>query len=167
MAAKALGVKKLIAIDISEEKLVVAKSLGATHVLNPRNSQFMRNIANLTDGGVDFCIESAGTVETIELGFSLTRFNGGKLYFASHPPDGEVIRLSPHDLIKGKQIIGSWGGGSAPDRDIEKISTKFHIAKINYNPLITKRYPLELINEALKDLKEGRVFRPLIEMSHE
>ena len=67
--------------------------------------------------GAEYCIESAGRVSTIELGFSLINRNKGKLLFASHPPEGEKIRLSPHELISGKSIAGSWGGAIDPDRD--------------------------------------------------
>lgn len=166
MALKALGVKRIIAVDISEDKLILAKQLGATHTFNSTNEDFRQTVLGLTDGGADMCVESAGQVATIELGFSLIRKNGGKLLFASHPPEGEMIRLAPHELISGKQIAGSWGGATSPDRDIPKMHALFQIANIPLGALLTKRYTLEQINEALDDLEAGRVFRPLIVMQH-
>ena len=166
MAAKSLGVRNLIAIDISEEKLYVANKLGARHTFSASDSELPKKIFEITNGGVDICIESAGSIGTIEMGFSIIRHWGGRLYFASHPPDGEVIKLSPHDLIKGKQIIGSWGGGSSPDQDIKKIFKKFQLAKIDHSYLIAKRYSLEQINEAIDDLRQGKAFRPIIQMRH-
>ena len=53
--------------------------------------------------GVDYCFESAGLTETIEMGFDLIAKGGGKLVFASHPKDGKKIKLPPHDLISGKK----------------------------------------------------------------
>ena len=166
MALKALGVRSIIAIDISEEKLSLARQLGATHTFNSLSEGFQRMVLDLTGGGVDICVESGGLVATIELGFSLIRKNGGKLLFASHPPDGEMIRLAPHDLISGKQIAGSWGGATAPDFDIPKMHGLFENAQIPLGALLTKRYTLEQVNEALDDLEAGRVFRPLIVMQH-
>jgi S-(hydroxymethyl)glutathione dehydrogenase/alcohol dehydrogenase len=166
MALKALGVRSIIAIDISEEKLSLARRLGATHVFNSIHEGMEQRIFELAGGGVDICLESAGQVSTIELGFSLIRKNGGKLLFASHPPDGEMIRLAPHELISGKQIAGSWGGATIPDRDIPKMHKIFEDANIPLDALLTKRYSLEQINEALDDLEAGRVFRPLIVMQH-
>jgi len=96
----------------------------------------------------------------------LIRKGGGKLLFASHPPEGEMIRLAPHDLISGKNIAGSWGGATAPDRDIPRMVDIFQGAGISLDALLTKRYSLEQINDALEDFEAGRVFRPLIVMTH-
>lgn len=166
MALKALGVKMIIAIDVSDEKLELAKQLGATHKFNSASEGFRQTVLDLTKGGADICVESGGQVSTIELGFSLIRKSGGKMLFASHPPEGEMIRLVPHELISGKQIAGSWGGGSMPDRDIPRMFQIFREGNIPFNRLITKRYRLEQINEALGDLDAGTVFRPLIVMDH-
>ena len=124
-------------------------------------------VNDLTSGGSDYCIESAGRVSTIELGFSLIKREGGKLLFASHPPEGESIRLIPHELISGKQISGSWGGATQPDRDIPRMFDLFQSANLTLDTLLTKRYKLEEINKALDDLESRRVFRPLIVMEHE
>ena len=166
MALKALNLRTIIAVDISDEKLSLAKELGATHIFNSMSTNIKQDIQKLTDGGADRCIESAGKVTTIELGFSLIRKNGGKLLFASHPPDGEMIRIAPHELISGKSIEGSWGGASMPDQDIPIIHALFQKEDIPLGVLITKRYKLEDINEAFNDLETGQVFRPLIVMEH-
>ena len=166
MAAKALGIRKIIAVDVSEDKLQLAKRLGATHTLNSMSEGFRQAALELTNGGADICIESGGQVSTIELGFSLIRRGGGRMLFASHPPEGEMIHLAPHELISGKQIAGSWGGATLPDRDIPRIFDLFKSVDIPFDSLITKHYPLDRINDALDDLEAGRVFRPLIVMEH-
>lgn len=166
MALKAIGVNMVIAVDRSEEKLELARQLGIVHVFNSASVDFRQSVLDLTNGGADICVESGGQTSTIELGFSLIRKGGGKLLFASHPPEGEMIRLAPHELISGKQIAGSWGGATQPDRDIPRMVQLFEDAKIPYRSLLTKRYSLERINEAIEDLEAGRVFRPLIVMTH-
>lgn len=166
IALKAIGVKMIIAIDISEEKLELAKQLGATHVFNSASEGFCQAVLELTKHGADMCVESGGQVSTIELGFSLIRKGGGKLLFASHPSEGEMIRLAPHELISGKQIAGSWGGATSPDRDIPRMFELFQGANIPLESLLTKRYSLDQINEAVDDLEAGQVFRPLIVMEH-
>ena len=166
IALKATGVKLIIAIDISNQKLALAKKLGATHIFNSTQEGFRQAIMDITDGGAQLCIESGGLIETIEMGFSLICKNGGSLLFASHPPEGEMIRLSPHELISGKKIAGSWGGATFPERDIPIMYDLFKSANTDLSELLTKRYPLEQINEALNDLAAGKVFRPLIAMQH-
>ena len=164
MALSELKCKKIIAIDISEDRLELAKSFGATDVINSRLKDVKVEVKKLCGDGAEGCIESAGKVETIELAFSLIKKNEGKLYFASHPPEGEMIRIAPHELISGKQIFGSWGGGCHPDKDIPRLAESYLSGKMPIQKLITKRYQLDQINMALSDLKEGNVFRPIIEM---
>ncbi|MDB4138174.1 zinc-binding dehydrogenase [Methylophilaceae bacterium] len=166
MALKALNIKMIIAVDISDEKLALAKQLGATHTFNSKNHNIQQDVHKLTDGGADRCIESGGHVATIELGFSLIRKKGGKVLFASHPPDGEMIKIAPHELISGKSIDGSWGGSTIPDKDIPIMHNLFQKSDAPLGSLLGKRYKLEEINEALDDLEAGRVFRPLIVMEH-
>jgi len=167
MALKALAIETIIAVDISDEKLALALRLGASHIFNSNSDTCQQSVQELTDGGADICVEAGGLVKTIELGFSLIRKNGGKLLFASHPPSGDLIRLAPHDLISGKQITGSWGGSTQPDRDVPRMYALFQQARIPLDTLLTKRYALEQINEALDDLEAGRVLRPLIVMQHQ
>lgn len=166
LALRALNIKKIIAIDISDDKLDFAKRLGANYVFNSRHEGLYDSIMSLSNGGVDFCIESGGQVSTIELGFSLIRKGGGELIFASHPGYGEKITLDPHELISGKKIFGSWGGGSNPDYDVPRIYSLLSKSNFLLSDLITKRYKLEEINEALSDLESGKTFRPLIVMDH-
>lgn len=166
MALCAFECKEIIAIDLLDEKLALAREFGATHALNPSRDNVIQKVLQLTSGGVDACVESAGTSASIELGFALIRKGGGKLLFASHPAEGEMIRLAPHDLISGKQIAGSWGGGSMPDRDIPRMFKIFSDGDIRLDRLLTRRYRLEEINQALDDLEAGTVFRPLIVMDH-
>jgi S-(hydroxymethyl)glutathione dehydrogenase/alcohol dehydrogenase len=164
---KALGLKKLVAADVSNDKLAFAKRLGVDQVFNPLDGDFRSNISKIIEGGFDACIESGGTVHSIELGYSLIRKGGGRLLFASHPPEGEQIKLSPHDLISGKQIAGSWGGQAQPDRDVPRMAELFVKSDAPLEALLTKRYPLAQINTALEDLRLGQVFRPLIAMTHQ
>lgn len=167
MALGAYDCSKVIAIDISDDKLTMAKNFGATHVFNSMRDNVVELVLKLTNGGADVCIESAGTVGTIELGFSLIRKGGGRLLFASHPPESDKIRISPFELICGKQIAGSWGGASTPDKDIPRMYEVLQRTKVPLKRLINKTYSLEQINDALDDLEEGRVFRPLIKMDHD
>lgn len=159
-------VKNIIAIDISISKLEQVKNWGVSKIFNSNDENLLKKIFELTPGGVDFCIESAGKTSTIELGFSLIKKGGGSLLFASHPPENEKISLSPHDLISGKKISGSWGGGTNPDKDFPVFSRILMSNKDLFSSLIAKRYALDEINIALDDLSNGHVFRPLIQMEH-
>ncbi len=165
MYAKCSTPKRLIAIDINPEKRKTALQLGASHALDGSEDDILDQIHKLTDGkGVDFCLDAAGKTSTIELAFKATRRQGGQCVFASHPEAGQMISLDPFELVNGKQIKGSWGGSTAPDRDLPRF---YKISVDNDLPLetmITKRYGLDRINDALDDLESGAVMRPLLEI---
>ena len=161
-----LKIKNIIALDISAKKLDLVKSWGVNHTIDASKPNIQELVQEIFPDGAEFCIESAGRVSTIELGFSLVNRNKGKLLFASHPPEGEKIRLSPHELISGKSIAGSWGGAIDPDRDIPILYHNFISANFPLNSLLTKPYSLLDINKALEDLESGKVLRPLIKMEH-
>ena len=61
--------------------------------------------------------------------YRVFQIKNGRLFFASHPNDLEIIKIKPHDLIKGKRIFGSWGGNCNPDLDIPKIFSIFQKKK--------------------------------------
>lgn len=162
MAVLALGAKNVIAIDTIKEKLEFSRSLGVKHACTM--DKISEAVQQYAIGGVDCCIEASGRTENIERGFSQIRPKGGRLVFASHPPQGEVIRLSPHELISGKTIKGSWGGSIDPDIDIPVLVDL--LMKMPIDRLLSKTYRLDQINDALEDLSSGKVFRPLIKMEH-
>ena len=156
---------KVIVVDVSADKLALARSFGATHTIDATTSNPINEIRTLTDGlGVDYAVEASGQVKVIEQAFASIRRGGGVCVFATHPEEGNTISIDPYELICGKQIRGSWGGSSNPDRDIPMFAKLYLEGKLPLEKLITKRYRLEDINEALDDLEHRRVGRPLIEI---
>ena len=143
----------------------IAKDLGADVLINPNFSNPLEIIRKETGGlGVDYAIESAGLVSTIEDAFDSIKRNGGKLFFASHPEAGKKIKLDPFELISGKKIFGTWGGGAEPDKDIPYIAKAFKENKLKLRKLKSKKYYLDDINKAINDFRKGLILRPLIEL---
>ena len=165
MATMLFECAKVIAVDVSADKLALARSFGATHTINATEIDPVSEIRALTDGlGVNYAVEASGQVSVIEQAFDSVRRGGGICVFASHPEHGKRISIDPFELICGKQIRGSWGGSSNPDRDIPLFAKLYLEGRLPLEKLITKRYPLDAINEALDDLEHHRVGRPLIEI---
>ena len=165
MATMLFDCDKVIAVDISDEKLELAKSFGATHIINSAKTDPVKAIRALTDGcGVRYAIDASGQASVIEQAFKAVRRGDGLCMFASHPAFGKHITIDPYELICGKQIRGSWGGGCNPDHDIPRFAQLYLSGKLPLEKLLTKRYPLQEINQALDDLENQRVARPLIEI---
>ena len=164
MATKLYNCSMVIAVDVENAKLDMSKTFGATHFINSALEDPVKKIFKITAGtGVDFAIEAAGLVSTIEQAFTSVRNEGGLCVFASHPPHGEKIQIDPFDLICGKQISGSWGGESDPDRDIPRFAQLYKEGKLPLEKLITHRYSLEQINHVFDDIENNRVARALLE----
>jgi len=160
-----IGANSIVVVDKLESRRNLATSLGATFSLDPYNESFSRDIKQITKDGFDICYESTGAIESIEKSFSLLRERGGTLIFASHPVYGGKICIDPYELLTGKKILGSWGGFSNPDTDIEVISNLFKKKSINLDIFANKFYNLNDINTALEDLSSGITIRPIIKMS--
>jgi len=163
LAARYSEPTMLIAVDVTDEKLAIAKQLGATHTINASQVDPVTEIQRLTAGiGVDYSLEAGGTTHTIEQAFAVVRDGGGQCVFASHPKEGESIRLEPHAFHRGKKIRGSWGGGSQPDEDIKKFAELYQQGGMPLEALISKEYSLLDINTALDDMANKRIIRALI-----
>ncbi|HET6880527.1 MAG TPA: zinc-binding dehydrogenase [Pirellulales bacterium] len=165
LAAKTLDAAPLIAVDVVDAKLAEALRLGATHAVNSREREPLAAIQELTDGrGVDYSIECAGRRETMETAFRSVRNQGGLCVLAGNLPHGERIAIDPFDLIRGKRIVGTWGGETRPDQDLPRYAQWFLEGRLPLANLITHEYPLDEINTALSDMEQGRVSRALIKM---
>lgn len=165
MATMLFDCAQVIAVDVSPAKLELARSFGATATIDAGKEDPVAAIRVLTGGvGADYAVEASGRASVIEKAFEAVRRGGGICVFASHPEQGERISIDPYELICGKHIRGSWGGGSDPDRDIPVFARLYREGRLPLEKLITKRYTLDQINEALDDLEHERVGRPLIEI---
>lgn len=162
-AASRCGLRDLIAVDVAPHKLELARQFGATRLVNASLQDPVMVIRAITGGlGADYAVEAAGSSATIEQAFASVRDRGGRCVFASHPPSNQRIVLDPHDLIRGRLIEGSWGGGCQPDRDIPRFAALYVKDHLPFELLLRDRYPLEQVNTALTDLKERRTARPLL-----
>lgn len=167
MATKLYDCSAVIAVDVEDHKLDMARDFGATHTINAEKQNPLEEIMRITGGiGVDYSVEAAGMTKTIETAFHSVRKSGGLCVFASHPEFGEKIELDPHDLISGKRIEGSWGGSSRPDRDIPKLAGLYREGKLPLEKLLNSRYTLAQINQAFDDLEKRKIVRALIEMEN-
>jgi S-(hydroxymethyl)glutathione dehydrogenase/alcohol dehydrogenase len=155
---------KIIAVDIQQHKLDLALSLGATHVVDSSRVDRVDEILEITGGkGVDYCIEASGVRKVMESAFRATS-EKGLLVIVGNLRRGESIEIDPFDLIKGKRIIGTWGGETNPDIDIPRYVSLYLSGNLPLERLITHRYRLEEINGAFDALDKGVAIKSLIEM---
>ncbi len=160
MLANLMGCNPIIAVDINDKKLKLARRLGANATINSAKTDFVEAILDITYGiGVDYAIETAGLIETIEKSIESVKWDiwkGGVVVNAGNPPHGEKLSIDPY-VLKGKSIIGSWGGLTKPKRDI-LLYTAFYLAgKLKLDELITARFKFDDINKAFQSMGKGEL----------
>tara|TARA_B100000989_G_scaffold11566_1_gene7896 strand:- start:18193 stop:19224 length:1032 start_codon:yes stop_codon:yes gene_type:complete len=163
LALKEKKIKNVFLVEKDKKKIDIAKKLGFLNYTKGILKKDELKIANFFEGKADICYESAGSTKTIEFGISMVKHQG-HFHFASHPESSKKIKIYPHEIISGKKISGSWGGGCKPKRDFTKFA---NIIKKNapiLNKIFYKKYKLKEINLAIKNFKNNKDFRPLIKM---
>ncbi|MBR9791089.1 MAG: zinc-binding dehydrogenase [Gammaproteobacteria bacterium] len=155
----------IVAIDTNEDKLALARQIGAHVTINPATMPASDIVAEVTQGALlDYAVEAAGSCRTIESAFSLINRTSGKCVFASHPPKGDTIQLDPFELICGKTIEGSWGGGADPAQLLHQVSCCEN-QPLPLGPLLSEDYALADINQAVEDLQQQKVVRAVIRLA--
>jgi S-(hydroxymethyl)glutathione dehydrogenase/alcohol dehydrogenase len=162
--AAALALKSYPNINISiveqsGSRRELATAFGFKNVFETVDEALNQN--SQTPNRFDLCFESAGTTTSIEEGFRSIK-DKGILTFASHPANGHLIKLDPHDLIKGKRIQGTWGGNLNPDSAIDDVASRLLIGKTNADLLVGPRFDLEDINTGLSYLDSANPGKPII-----
>lgn len=157
----------IIAVDIHPQKLESAARLGATHCVCAANVDPVAEINRLCPGGVDFAIEASGRPEVMLQALSSVRSQGGAAIIIGNARHGERVDVDPRELNQGKRLLGTWGGDNWPDRDFPRYCRLLASGRLNLEPMLSQPYRLSDINEALNDLEDARVVRPLIDMALE
>lgn len=154
-AASLVSADPIIAVDLFDGRLALAKEMGATHVINADQEDAKNIIANIVGmGKLDCFIDNTGNPNIIEWGYELTKPQG-RIILVGVPKKDNKINIFTLPLHFGKKITGSFGGETLPHLDIPRYHTLFRKNKIKLNELITEKYPIEDINEAIKRIKLG------------
>src|SRR3989338_6624930 len=119
LAAKLKPCYPIIAIDIFKKKLDFAKILGATHTIDAVKEDVPVQIIKITKRGVDFAVDAYGEKSAMETAFASLKYPG-TLVIAGNLSRDERISLHPFELIKGKRIVGTWGGETVPQKDFPR-----------------------------------------------
>lgn len=147
----------IIAVDIVDNKLELAKACGATHVFNSKNCNIEEEIKNLVGNkGADVVIDNTGNVDVISMSYDLTSASG-KTVLVGVPKKGEKISVYSLPLHFEKEITGSHGGEADPTSDIPNYVKLYNAGKLKLDYLITDTFFFNDINEALEKLKNNEV----------
>ena len=141
----------------SPKTFALARSLGATHAINVTKADAAEEIKKIVgNDGVDVAVDNTGNVEVIALASRLTNARG-RTVLVGVPPKDSTAAISTLPLHFEKQLVGSHGGECRPDVDIPHYVRMVREGRLSLAPLIGHRYPLADINDAIADMKSGRL----------
>lgn len=164
LGAKLSGARHIIAIDIKDSKLDIAKELGATDVYNSKDKNTVQRIKEKYDGGVDYAFETAGVVPAMDVAYQVTK-RGGTTVTTGLPDPEHKFSLPQVTLTAEERTIkGSYVGSCIPARDIPRFIELYKQGRLPIDNLLTDILTLEEINEGFDRLATGDIARLVIKM---
>ncbi|PLZ01917.1 dehydrogenase [Burkholderia sp. WAC0059] len=163
-AAALVSAYPVVAVDLHDGKLELAKRLGATHVINASGRSLDDVRADLlrvldeagVRSGADVFIDNTGVPAVIEMGYGITKPQG-TVTLVGVPRKGQNVSLFSLPLHFGKTLSGSHGGEAVPQNDIPRYHALYRAGRLMLRELITDYYALDEINEAIAAMRSGSV----------
>jgi Zn-dependent alcohol dehydrogenase len=157
------GAQTIVAIDLAESKLQAALEFGATHTLNPITDDVVARVRELTDGrGADYVFVTVGAKAAFDASYALLA-KAGAVVLVGMPANGVMSEIDPGTMAAYSQrILGSKMGGSRISIDIPNLVNLYKQGRLKLDELISGRYALADINEAMESVKRGDALRNVI-----
>lgn len=163
MAAKIVGCSTIIAVDIHESRLEIAKNLGATHVINSKLEDPIEKIKEITNGlGVKYSVDTTGVAPVIKTALTVLS-KGGVIAPVAVSQSSIEINPTAELIMASKSIIGVVMGDGVPQLSIPQLVKFRKEGRFPYDQLV-KYYKFEDINQAAKDSVSGAVIKPILIM---
>lgn len=162
MAAKIAGCQHIIAVDVHDSRLELAKELGATHTLNGRNVDVVAEVKAITNGGSNFAVETTGVPPVVKQSLNALRPLGTCAIVGVTPE----MSIDVHNdiMAEGKTMVGVIEGDSVPKVFIPQLVDYFKKGQFPFDKLV-KFYDFEQINEAFEDSKTGVTIKPILKIA--
>ena len=155
------GAGRIIAIDTQSSKLNLAKAFGATDLIDAKDGDPVKQVLDLTKGGVQHSFEAIGLKATAEQAFKMLK-RGGTANIIGMIPVGVKIELSGADFLGEKRIQGSFMGSNRFPIDMPRFVDFYMAGKLHLDQMISQRIKLEQVNEAFDELRRGELARSVI-----
>ncbi|HVA78848.1 MAG TPA: Zn-dependent alcohol dehydrogenase [Candidatus Binataceae bacterium] len=155
------GARKIIAVDMFEGKLAMAKRMGATDTVDASNSDPIDEIKRLTGGGVDYAFEAIGLKKAAEQAFNSLKA-GGTATVIGMIPVGQKVELDGYMFLTERKLQGSNMGSNRFRIDMPRYLDFYLQGRLKLDEMISRRGKLEDVNEAFRAMKAGEVARTVL-----
>jgi S-(hydroxymethyl)glutathione dehydrogenase/alcohol dehydrogenase len=155
---------RIIAVDINESKFEMAKMLGATDCVNPKNydKPIQEVIVYLTDGGVDYSFECVGNVNLMRSALECCHKGWGESVIIGVAGAGQEIATRPFQLVTGRVWRGSAFGGVKGRTQLPDYVERYMKGEIKIDEMVTYTMPLDDINKAFDLMHDGKAIRSVV-----
>jgi alcohol dehydrogenase len=162
LGARLAGARRIIALDLFEDKLALARELGATDAFDAGEADCVQAVRAATAGGVDVALEMAGSVKAMELAWQVTR-RGGTTAAAGLPHPAHRFPLPQVALVGEERTVkGSYISSCVPIRDVPRYVELYRQGRLPVDRLLSERVRLDELNEAFDRLASGRTIRQVL-----
>ena len=162
LAARAIGAGKIVAMDLNDEKLALARELGAHEVFNAIEPDAVENAIAATSGGVHVAIETAGSPIALKAAFEVTR-RGGTTVTAGMPGPNATVSLAHLNIVAEERTLkGSYMGSCVPKRDIPRYMAMFSDGNLPVDRLMSRLINFRELNEAMDRLDCASTVREVL-----
>lgn len=162
LAAVAAGANQVVALDLSEEKLSLARELGAHHAINARDPDCLAKVLEITAGGAHVAVETAGSARALQTAYEVTR-RGGTTVAAGMPGPEAQITLSHLSIAAQERTLkGSYMGSCIPKRDIPRYMVMFKNGKLPVDKLLSRTIGFDDLNAAMDRLENAATVREVL-----
>jgi Zn-dependent alcohol dehydrogenase len=162
--ARFVGANPIIAVDVVDTKLEAAKSFGATHTINSKNVDPVKAVKELTEGrGADYIFVAVGSNPAVVQAFWMSGPRGTTVMIGLPSMAEATLSLPIHAFIKDERILtGGYMGSTNLKVDIARLVSLYKQGRLKLDELISNRYSLDQINEAIKSSAGGSALRNVI-----
>ena len=155
------GAARVIAIDMVDSKLELARKFGATDTVNARDGNAVGEVIEMTGGGVHYSFEAIGLKVAAEQAFQMLRAGGTATVIGMIPP-GDMVTIHGVDFLSEKKIQGSMMGSNRFRVDMPRFVDFYLQGRLHLDDLVSNRIQLSDINEGMAALETGEVARSVI-----
>jgi S-(hydroxymethyl)glutathione dehydrogenase / alcohol dehydrogenase len=157
------GARSVIAIDVSDSRLASARTFGATDVINSTKVNPRDAVRGMTEGrGADVTLIASGSPAAIQVGLGLSR-RAGTVVIVGITASGETVPIDMGEVADAAlRVLGTKMGSIRPQVDIPEMVELYKSGRLKLDELVTARYPLEEINQALEVARSGAGIRTVV-----
>ena len=157
------GAARLVAVDVNPDKLGLARQLGATDTVLATEPDCVEQVRALTSGGVDFVIETAGTIKAMQTAYAISA-RGSTTVSVGLPQPSQLFSFAHSALVSDERTIkGSYMGSCVPKRDIPRFIALYKRGKLPIDKLRTGTVGFDGLNEGFDRLADGAVLRQVLD----